>query len=164
MIVAVIALVVGAAGGALAGRGGHHGVFLDSGVAAKGFVGTTVAFQANSTSLVPIPGATVRLKVPSGRKGLVVATFNATSQCTGGGQCNVVIKVDGHAATPKNQGAFDTTGAHPPGDYGAQAHSMTVDRKVGSGRHRVKAFYVAPFAPAQIALDSWHLFAQAVPR
>jgi hypothetical protein len=167
MIVALIALILGAAGGALAGRGGGHKSFVVGTATSKGFVDrTTPAFNSNSTSLVPIPGAKLSLKTP--RRALLVATFNATSRCSpdlSGSMCEVLIKIDGKGANPKHQGPFDsvTFDNHASSAVG-RAHSITVDRKVGAGRHTVKAFYHAVFTPAQINLWSWHLFAQAMPR
>jgi hypothetical protein len=166
MVVALAALVLGAAGGALAGRGAH-GPFVVGTATSKGYADlTTPAFNSDSSSPVRIPGAKLSLTTP--RRALIVATFNGTSRCSpdpSGSLCEVLIKIDGRRAQPKHQGVFDspTFDNHASSAVG-QAHSITVDRKVGAGRHTVKVFYLGRFGGVQINLWSWHLYAQAMPR
>jgi len=165
MIVALVALVLGATGGALAGRGGQK-TFVVGTATSKGFVDrTTPVFTSHSDSLVRIPDAKLSLRTP--RRALVVATFNATSRCSKdptGSTCEILIKIDGQFASPRHQGPFDSPTNDSASSEVGQAHSITADRKVGAGSHTVKVFYHGVAGGSQINLWSWHLFAQAMPR
>jgi hypothetical protein len=165
MIVALVALVLGATGGALAGRGGQE-KFLVGTATSKGYPDrTTPVFNSKSDSLVRIPDAKLSLRTP--RRALLVATFNGTSRCSkdpSGSTCEILIKIDGRVANPRHQGPFDSPTNDSPSSEIGQAHSITVDRKVGAGRHTVKAFYHGVAGGSLINLWSWHLFAQAMPR
>jgi hypothetical protein len=109
-----------------------------------------------------LPGASVVLKVPSGRRAILIATFSANTRCAVGGfpgdECDLRILVDAAQMGPgpvvANDGAaFDSHGF--TGDDHLEMHAIQRARLVGPGRHIVQV-QVQAFS-TEFQLDAWQL-------
>ncbi len=122
-----------------------------------------------SQSLVNLPGASVKISVPSGQKGLILARFSAESTCYNtagnantGDWCHATILAvkDGTGTVTKlgpNDGinfAFDDAEAT---DYSWEAHAIDRSVVLGPGTYTVKVQYATTSSTTEFWLDDWQL-------
>jgi hypothetical protein len=116
----------------------------------------------NTVGWVNLPGASVVLKVPTGRRAIFIATFSANTRCSSGGfaadECDLRIMVDANQMSPgpvaPNDGAaFDSHGLS--GDDYLEMHAIQRARSVAAGRHVVQVQVRA--GPTEFQLDAWQL-------
>lgn len=130
----------------------------------------TTATTTTSVSFVDLPGASVRVSVPSGEKGLLLARFSAESACyntTPGSNTNdlwcgvrILAVKDGTTTErplqPDEDFAFDSTDKGTESSASWEGHATDRSLLVGPGRYTVKVQYFAS-SSATFRLDDWHL-------
>jgi hypothetical protein len=116
-----------------------------------------------SDTWVNLPGAAVNIKVPSGQKALLIATFSGESICSGGvvaDECDVRIMFGTKQgkpgpAAPNSGAAFDSVGTS-----GADYREMHAIQRslgpLGPGTYTVKVQWQT-CCGTTFTLDDWHL-------
>jgi hypothetical protein len=117
----------------------------------------------NSSSFTDLPGATVSITVPAGKKQLVVARFTGESGCFpfgGGGSvwCSVQIVAVGTSGTTRMlpdsgvDAAFDTV---PDSQDQWEGHSAERSVVLPAGKYTVKVQWQVNDPAGTFALDDW---------
>ncbi len=128
------------------------------------------ATTTTSQSPVDVPGASVRISVPSGQKGLILARFSAESACYNtdgiantGEWCtvNILAVKDGTGTVtylgPGDDFAFDAAEAS---NEEWEAHAIDRSVVLGPGTYTVKVQYETSYSSSYetaFRLDDWHL-------
>ena len=117
--------------------------------------------NTSSTTYKSLPGASVTIKIPAGSKGLIIARFSGTSECTepsnttGGYGCQVRVLIGGQEAQPTgiNASIFDSSSTD-----GREAHAIERSRgPLGPGTYQVVAQWAVPSATVDFTLANWNL-------
>jgi hypothetical protein len=168
ILVAVVALMlIVASGVAVAVVTKLSGGAIDQVKVAQGPDVTTTT----STSFVDLPDAFVRVSVPSGENGLLLARFSAESACyntTAGSNTNdlwcgvrILAVKDGTTTEmllqPDSDFAFDSTDKGTESSASWEGHATDRSLLVGPGRYTVKVQYRTNSSSATFRLDDWHL-------
>jgi hypothetical protein len=125
-----------------------------------------------STTFVNLPGATVKVKVPSGQRALILARYSAESNCTGGAVgswCSARVLIGGVEAAPVSGAdfAFDSVDSTDdvsclPADCGWESHSMDRSRgPLGPGTYTVRVQWRIVNG-STFRLDDWSLTVERV--
>jgi hypothetical protein len=106
----------------------------------------------SSASFAGLPGASTTITVPKGHA-LLIARFNAESQCLASSWCSVRILIDGAEAAPVagDDFAFDSKGG---ASYGA--HAVERSALVGAGTHMITV-QTESVGGGTFRLDDWQL-------
>lgn len=130
--------------------------------------GTSVV-TTSSTAFVDVPGAVTSVTIPTGRKGLIHATFSAESACYGpdNQNCSVRILIGGTEGNPAvgSDFAFDTNrgGDFQGTQFTGEAHSM--DRyltDLAAGAYEVRVQFLSVSAANTTQLDDWTLIVERI--
>ena len=126
----------------------------------------------SGTTFTPVPSLATTVDVPTGKTATIVATFSATSACTGGaagGKCMVRVVVDGTEMNPpsEDESVFDSVDDGNTLTHG-EGHAVVRSLPgIGSGTHTVvvqaatsKADIADPFPTLSVWNNS--LVAQAI--
>jgi hypothetical protein len=162
--VAIVALVL-ASGVAVPVTSSESGGPIE----AVGVARSSDTFSTTSSVSVDIPGASVRITVPPGERGLLLAEYSAESRCDGGNGCSVALTVRKDGATqaqqmqpPAVQGSFPDFVFDGPGDTG-ESHSVGRSLSVESGTYTVKA-RAAVINGSKFTVDDWSLTVLRAPQ
>jgi hypothetical protein len=169
------AIAVGVAGflvgGALTGvtvwAAGSRTAATGKAVERVAVVRSSQIFNTTVTRYTTIPGATVRITVPSGERALLIARFTTQEDCNVGdgnpsGKCMARIISNTREMAPASGGsAIDTVAAGNP----AGVRSAALDRSlgpVGPGTYRIKVQVKVTNALMIVELTDWHLTVERV--
>ena len=121
----------------------------------------------NSTSFVPIPGASVGVTVPSGTTRLVMARLSGVSSCFGantafGTGCLVQIEARNNATgvitvlQPNSAGSFfDTSNSGKEPQWSWESHSMDRSGRLGAGSYTISPKFKVNAANVTFQLNEW---------
>lgn len=119
-------------------------------------------FSTTSGTFSNVPGARMKITVPSGAPGLVIVRFTGQAGCESGiatAFCSLRIFVGGKQAQPKTKGAaFIFVGATSDGQFGSYA----TERSRGGlspGTYTVRVQWRTT-SGADFSLENWHLTAE----
>jgi hypothetical protein len=117
-----------------------------------------------------IPNATVKVTVPPGELGLILARYSAESKCSGAKWCSVRIRIIHPGGAIREMApaagldfAFDSPSAFP--NDSPESHSMDRSVVVGPGTYtvRTQAVIVGGVGGASFTLDDWSLTVERAP-
>ena len=108
--------------------------------------------STSTTNATVLPGMSAHVRVPAGRRALLMVRFSAETACYGGGTrsnwCIVEVLVDGVEAAPGDGADFalDSTDSGTEGFGSWESHSTDRSIVVGEGSHTVEVVgYVTDF-------------------
>jgi len=131
----------------------------------------TAASITSSTTFADLPGASIRVSVPSGQRHHFTARFTAESQCFGAGAgiCSVRIIVRESSGAfvelnPKSglDFAFDSDQDGSPSDL-AESHAMERSIAVRGGFYEIKVQRAVSNRATSFRLDDWHFSVETNP-
>jgi hypothetical protein len=165
VVASLIGLVVGASAMAFAGSAARTQSVdraaprLNTLVKAQGISAVAVAtsdvndVSTSTTTPTLLPGMSAKVRVPAGRRALLMVRFSAETACYGGGTspnwCVVEVLVDGIEASPGDGADFALDSTDNGTETSASWESHSTDRSilVGEGPHTVEVVgYVTDFS------------------
>ena len=163
LLLAVVAvMLVLASGTAFAALTVAHGGSIDRVIIAR----ETTDSTTNSTSFVPVPGASAEVLINPGASRLIMARYSAESACSGPrGYCSIRIVARNNAtgaitqlepAVGKDM-AFDSTDGGEESPASWESHSMDRSLRLGAGSYTIRAQRAVTSSATTFRLDDWSL-------
>ena len=122
-------------------------------------------FLIGSEDWTNLPGAKAKIKVPDGKRALLLARFTAETVCyapPAPEECSARIMVDGKQALPASGKDFHIDSSYAGEDEESQkAHAFDRSLEVGAGTHVVKV-QGAAMGSVILRLDDWSLTVERV--